>query len=193
MYVYLVHESNTHTGGLFEIGGGWFSSLRFQRTKGVNYDYPVTVEKVAANFDQVCDYTDAEYPESGNDTILKMFDNYERNQELAGNKTGGSELQSDAIFTLINNFLLREGASAVQTCQAIYNFEITKTKKGKVLKTYGVDLKNGNGKVTKPYEKPDSTFRMTDANFHKVCMGKLNPQIAFLQVRIISLTLSREK
>lgn len=103
-------------------------------------------------------------------------------QRLSSNLTAGTGLRSEDIFTLIHNYLLREGADAVKTCQATYNFEITKSKKGKVIKTWGIDLKNGNGQVMKPYEKPDSTFRMTDDNFYKVCMGKLNPQIAFLQV-----------
>lgn len=183
MYIYLLHESNTNTGGLYEIGGGWYSKLRWQRSKGVNFDFPVTVEKIAERFEEVCNFeNDPEYPESGNDTVLKMFENYERNQKLSQNPTGGDELQSEAIFELIHSYLIKEGQEAVKKCQATYNFEIKKTKKGKVIKTWGIDLKNGNGQVMKPYEKPDATFTMTDDDFYQVCMGKLNPQIAFLQV-----------
>ena len=29
--------------------------------------------------------------------------------------------------------------------------------------------------------KADATFTMTDDDFEKVCLGKLNPQIAFMQ------------
>ena len=30
-------------------------------------------------------------------------------------------------------------------------------------------------------ENPDATFTMTDADFEQVCLGKLNPQMAFMQ------------
>ena len=43
-------------------------------------------------------------------------------------------------------------------------------------------MKDGQGhcKKGKP-EKADATFTMTDEDFEKVCMGTLNPQIAFMQ------------
>ena len=65
---------------------------------------------------------------------------------------------------------------------AIFCFEITKTKGGKVEAAYEIDLKNGSGTVKKG--KPaaaDATFTMTDADFDAVCLGKLNPQMAFMQ------------
>lgn len=35
---YLCHEDNETTGALFETGAGWFSRLRWQRTKGAFLD-----------------------------------------------------------------------------------------------------------------------------------------------------------
>jgi len=49
---------------------------------------------------------------------------------------------------------------------AVFGFEITKTKGGKVEETFEIDLKNGNGSVKKG--KPasaDATFVMTDDDF----------------------------
>lgn len=47
---------------------------------------------------------------------------------------------------------------------------------------YTIDLKNGQGSVTKQEPKnADATFTMTDDDFDAVCQGKLNPQIAFMQ------------
>jgi len=66
--------------------------------------------------------------------------------------------------------------------QAIFGFEIIKAKGGKVEATYEIDLKNGQGAVRKGKpEKADATFTMTDDDFEAVCLGKLNPQMAFMQ------------
>ena len=101
---------------------------------------------------------------------------------ISSNFTSAAELKANKIFDLMRTYLQQgEGTHAVKKCGATYNFQITKTKKGKPLKTWGIDLKNGQGDITAAFDKPDATFKMTDADFWKVCMGKLNPQIAFLQ------------
>ena len=85
---------------------------------------------------------------------------------------------------MIGGFLDRgEGKHLIQEIGAVFGFEIKKDKKGPVVKTFTIDLKNGNGKVVvaKP-ENPDATFTMTDDDFDLVCQGKLNPQMAFTQV-----------
>lgn len=75
-----------------------------------------------------------------------------------------------------------EGKAVVPKVAAIFGFEITKTKGGKVEASYEIDLKNGQGNVKKGKpEKADATFTMTDDDFEAVCLGKLNPQIAFMQ------------
>lgn len=78
-----------------------------------------------------------------------------------------------------------EGKSLIPKVQAVFGFEITKTKGGKVEGTYEIDLKNGDGACKKG--KPataDATFTMTDDDFEQVCLGKLNPQMAFMQGRM---------
>lgn len=65
---------------------------------------------------------------------------------------------------------------------AVFGFEITAKKGAKPSLIYAIDLKNGQGKTTRGAPKnADATFTMTDADFEAVCMGKLNPQIAFMQ------------
>ena len=78
-----------------------------------------------------------------------------------------------------------EGKALIPKVSAVFGFEITKKKGGKVEATFEIDLKNGQGAVKK--QKPasaDATFTMTDDDFNEVCMGKLNPQMAFMQGRM---------
>jgi hypothetical protein len=39
LVAYLCHESTEETGGLFEVGAGFITKHRFQRTKGHLFDY----------------------------------------------------------------------------------------------------------------------------------------------------------
>jgi len=65
---------------------------------------------------------------------------------------------------------------------SVFAFEITKAKGQKPALVYEIDMKNGQGDVHQRKAKDaDATFTMTDGDFEKVCMGTLNPQIAFMQ------------
>lgn len=58
------------------------------------------------------------------------------------------------------------GKALIPKVGAVYGFEITKTKGGKVEAIYEIDLKNGQGSVKKGAPKSaDATFTMTDSDF----------------------------
>ena len=92
-------------------------------------------------------------------------------------------LSPDTIFGMMATYLGQGlGKDLITKVNAIYSFEITKTKGGKVEAIYEIDLKNGQGCVKKG--KPataDAVFTMTEGDFEAVCLGKLNPQMAFMQ------------
>ncbi len=69
----------------------------------------------------------------------------------------------------------------VSKVDAVFNFEIKSTKQGPVIKTFVIDLKNGNEKVInfiQVYVGNDknsiAVFTMIDEDFEKVCMGTMN-------------------
>lgn len=76
-----------------------------------------------------------------------------------------------------------EGKPLITKIAAVYVFEITKAKGQPVAKSWVIDLKNGQGAIqVGKVANPDATFTMTDDDFELVCLGKLNPQNAFIQV-----------
>jgi len=75
MVTYLCHESCEETGGLFELGGGWFSALRWQRTQGVflGMDKASTPEAVRDNWSKINDFTDPVYPSTSGEGIQAVI------------------------------------------------------------------------------------------------------------------------
>ena len=104
-------------------------------------------------------------------------------ENFGNGQTADSGLKAEDVFGMMHTYLAQGlGKDVVPKVQAIFAFEILKVKGGKVEAIFEIDLKNGQGNVKKGKpEKADATFTMTDADFEQVCLGKLNPQMAFMQ------------
>lgn len=63
---YLCHDTCTETGGLFEVGGGYISKTRWERSLGATLDLkgPEAIEAVAANWSRITDFSGATHPAS---------------------------------------------------------------------------------------------------------------------------------
>jgi len=90
-------------------------------------------------------------------------------------------LKIEAVFDKLKPLLEQSGADIVKKVGYVYHFEIA-PEKGKPPVVWTLDLKNGNGSLTKGKNgKADATFALTDDDAVGLFNKTLNPQTAFMQ------------
>ena len=89
LVAYLAHESCEESGGLFEVGGGFFAKLRWERTEGKTFRVgrDITPELLAKHWPTVVDFGKATHPEDVTRALQPVMDNVN-----AGASKGGNDL-----------------------------------------------------------------------------------------------------
>jgi hypothetical protein len=125
LVVFLCHESSKANGGVFELGAGWVSQVRFQRSQGVFFptDASFTAEAVRDRFTQIGDFArGVTYPASIQDSMQPLIERLAKGGAAAPKPApaaaaaaapkpapaaaaaaapAGGALQSDALFEQI--------------------------------------------------------------------------------------------
>jgi putative sterol carrier protein len=192
---WLCSEACDENGGLYEIGAGFVAKQRWQQSQGVQFDVDnLTLEQIRDKWANVNQFeTGASNPDSNQHLMATVMNNIEAKMlaKKAGKPAGGAAaggasktgLKSENIFAMMADYLSDgHGKGLIAKVDAVFGFAITPKKGAKPALIYEIDLKNGQGacKEGKP-ANADATFTMTDDDFEAVCLGKLNPQIAFMQ------------
>ncbi|ORY28376.1 NAD(P)-binding protein [Rhizoclosmatium globosum] len=105
---FLCHESNTeHTGGVYEVGSGWVSKVRIQRTGG--YGFPVNVtltpEHVAAKWNVITNFEDgrATYPTTTQESFMAVTANFENiAKDVPAEKPAAASAGKEVVFAPVN-------------------------------------------------------------------------------------------
>jgi 3-hydroxyacyl-CoA dehydrogenase/3a,7a,12a-trihydroxy-5b-cholest-24-enoyl-CoA hydratase len=87
LVAYLCHESNTETGGLFEVGGGFFAKLRWERTAGKRFKLGRSIEPeaLAGAWGEVTSFARSEHPGDVTASMQPVIEN------LSSKSKGGNE------------------------------------------------------------------------------------------------------
>ena len=87
LVAYLCHESSKETGGLFEVGGGVFNKLRWERTVGKTFKLgkPITVDAIAKAWPEITDFNKATHPPDLTTSMQPVLENLQK-KSLGGNE-----------------------------------------------------------------------------------------------------------
>ena len=98
-------------------------------------------------------------------------------------------VKTKEVYALMKAFVEAGLADkAVKKCNAIYQFDILDKPQGKKVFSFWIDVTEAGQKVGEgDHAKPDATFEVSDEDFFKMCNGKLNPQMAFMNVRTVTI------
>ena len=204
----LCHESSSETGGIFELGAGWVSKLRWQRSLGAYFpvDRPLTPEDIRTAWPVVADFEGATNPTGTQEALGPLIANLQNKGENArypGTKPASSTksptpststsnanvavgvagFKASALFEALEKAIKANGAQMVKAVGATYQFNLKNASNQ--TQQWCLDLKNGNGAVTLGASaKPDCTLTLADEDFLSIMTGKLNAQQAFMQGKL---------
>src|SRR6185295_11299327 len=87
LVVWLTHESCTENGGIFEVGGGYYGKLRWERTEGRIFKLgrEISPEKIQNAWEQITDFKKSTHPKNVTESLTPVLSN-STSQSKGGNE-----------------------------------------------------------------------------------------------------------
>ncbi|MGH8493999.1 MAG: SDR family NAD(P)-dependent oxidoreductase [Moraxellaceae bacterium] len=147
LVAWLCHEDCEENKGVFEVGAGYISKLRWERTLGTSFPLGKTfsIDDVAKRWSKITDFTDAEHPTNTQDSIGPILNNIS-NPSLGGNEfidldaaaKAKLELESSYDERDVSLYALGIGAARDPLDSTELNYVYELGGNFQVLPTYGV-------------------------------------------------------
>ena len=85
---WLVHHKCEETGGLFEVGGGYYGKLRWERAAGKMFRHgrAITPEQIKSSWKTITSFEDSLHPADINASLQPIMANIQKGPSLGGNK-----------------------------------------------------------------------------------------------------------
>nr|AZL94344.1 hydroxysteroid 17-beta dehydrogenase 4 [Nephromyces sp. MMRI] len=178
---YLVSDKCLENGSVFEVGAGWVSKIRYERSPGIFFPLNFTIDDVESNWLKIINFSEINkntYPETLQDSMTLVL-----NEVLTKTNTKQKNFSNSyKIFKLMDAYLKANPKNAmgiVNNIQCIFEFIIKSSESGTSDQYFTMDLKNDNGNIKEGHSKnPDAVFILSDKLFTEICTGKLNPRLA---------------
>lgn len=196
----LSHESSTHSGECFEVGGGWFSKIRIQRSAG-RFIPSATAEALAAQISSVSDFSeDSTFPTSAADGMQALMIAKERlnlTEDVSAEQTNEKSqtqdavisLPSDTIFQKLQRFIEADADRATSLAgkvRAAIVFEIV-NKQGSVQKRWLLSMKKDSMpsiaviRSEADSKTVDCTLVLEDSTVLSLLKKELSPEYAYMR------------
>lgn len=88
LVAWLCHDECEETGGLFEVGGGYFGKLRWERALGQMYrtGRKISPEDVRSRWEVIAGFDQSEHPDTINASLQPIMENIQRGPSKGGNE-----------------------------------------------------------------------------------------------------------